>query len=1357
MKRSTNHIVTSGAWSRAGAALLALLFAMITLMPAATAQDDSDTRNDVSHAIEGDGTQEEQDQAQNNITRILRQLADSGQLNGDALDVLNGLGGAGNLDISQMQTLLDGQNRGIFTDILRNSDLMDAITQESPTGASFLEDVIAPVISELDSGGSDGLLGALNFVLGSPTGGKYTLQGGYTYSDLLPSVFYSKKQNSDGVVNSLQVSVGELAKYPAGDAETYGQMASPDERAAVTDAGSALGKYITGLYDYDWLVTIDNEGNSSSPVGFTFSGDTNATKLGLGMGVVGAKIYEMSIGVITWLSDAFKTINLPTLLGLTDTGDADNWLTNTTRSVLDSMGLTKASVKAIQFLLMVVIGSAFLLVLMASMRAPERRAYKESRVKALGMRVVVIVIAIPFISIFTGVINNLTEPGATETYSDAANINSSYVVDTMNWAAVTNLSLSDAGYGAPTDQSSGEAYTPTPESVEKLMDAVDARGLSTGLLPQEEADRDATDLLEALSSGERTNVNAYLSALSRGQSYSFSGGLQSARSQIAAASVPRRGEVITSANHRNMEKDRAGRMIAPYFLSDRATDSEEAGGEQSDSDTSGDSGDQSTGDAPAQGAGDAGAHSKDTLFGSNELSGKKYQCNTGAMSCAAVKWNTPSTYIYGADTPSYNSRSYRNFTGEIHDQNVQSNDPGSGEPSEDGVLEANAVSIAMMNRYGGISNINGVPSLSTQSVAFLLQSTYDNGTLRFNGYNTAAEGALGAKNNGAHGTEFLRYTMPNTGQGDLLGKIGALAIVWLTSGIIAIVAMFALFRAPLLIALLNMFRGLFGAMQGKISGILVYCSYYTALRCAFMFVGAAITLGAHIAAWLVNLTGVNNAIGDVAESTRGSQDGTSGGFLAEVTGASDTIDSVRAYFSGTLTSLATIFVCLVICAIMCWPIFTVPEHKGQVKKLSLISTIVILPFLLADMAGEWIDNIARKVGEKPMKTDATYNGRLTRVKQKEEAGTAFKRAGHVARDAGSVAMAGATGGATAVAGGAASKLAKSAADKTKGEIVPVGRDGAGNPLSPLAGDTKGMGKSAGKGALVGTAGTAGAVDTAVGVGQHYRQEMPNGGIRGGADLADGAEVLNKPAGGWKVSSDGEVSHMGAAPATGASIAPMSGSMPLSMSRSIPPEALAGMAAVLGAGMGAAGRGSRNDGDARIDRVEHANIQIATVTGGVSGAPNSPERGDSNVPARDTESAPAREEKNPPKREFVKNTATVVRDVVTTTGHAAYSVVDQGERMEQHMEKFANRVTGTTAQERRLPFEKQRESRLDPASMARDNKGGERPNAGGSGDNSGLQKSIDRMSRNLERNERGLRQSENEMRRHSESISKWKND
>lgn len=1355
MKRSTSQLGITGAGVRAGAAVLIFLFAMLALSPVASAQAGKPSRNDVSHAIEGDGTQESQNQTQSNITRTLRDLAKSGQLNGDALDVLNGLGGAGNLDISQMQSLLNGENQGIFKEILRNQDLMDAISQQSPTGASFLEDVIAPVISEIDSGGADGILGALNFVLGSPTGGKYTLQGGYTYSDLLPSVFYSKKQNSDGVVNSLQVSVGELSKYPAGDAETYGQMASPDERAGVTDAGSALGKYITGLYDYDWLVTVDNEGNSSSPVGVTFNGDTNATKLGLGMGVIGAKIYEMAVQVITWLSNAFKTINLPTLLGLTDTGDADNWLTNTTRSVLDKMGLTKASIKAIQFLLMVVIGSAFLLVLMASMRSPEKRAYNDSRVKSLGFRTVMIVIAIPFISIFTGVINALTEPGATETYSDAANINSSYVVDTLNWAAVTNMSLSDAGYGAPTDQSDGEAYTPTPESVEGLMNAVDARGLSTGLLPKEEADRDATDLLEALSSGERSNVNAYLAALSRGQSYSFSEGLQSARSQIAAASVPRRGEVITSANHKNMEKDRAGRMIAPYFLSDRATDSEEAGGEESASGASGDadSGDKPDDAAPAQGASDAGAHSKDTLFGANELSGKKYQCNTGAMSCAAVKWNTPSTYIYGADTPSYNSRSYRNFTGEIHDQNVQSNDPGSGEPSEDGVLEANAVSIAMMNRYGGISNINGVPSLSTQSVAFLLQSTYDNGTLRFNGYNTAAEGALGAKNNGAHGTEFLRYTMPNTGQADLLGKIGALAIVWLTSGIIAIVALFALFRAPLLIALLNMFRGLFGALQGKASGVLVYCSYYTALRCAFMFVGAAITLGAHIAAWLVNLTGVNNTIGDAANSARGEQNGTSGGWFADVTGASDTIDSVRAYFSGALTSIATIFVCLLICAIVCWPIFTVPAHKGQVKKLSLISTIVILPFLIADIAGEWIDNLARKVGEKPMKTNTAYAGGLEWINQKEEAGKAAKRGGHIARDAGAVGLAGVTGGTSAVVGGVAGKLAKSAADKTKGETVPVGRDG-----------TKGDGT---KGALAGAAGDIGtavgggavgsAVSTAVGAGagQRYSQVLPNGGVRSGAGLGDGVEVLDKPAGGWKVSSDGEVSRAGA---TGASIAPMSSNMPLSVSRAIPPEALAGMAAVLGAGMGAAGRGGRNGGDARIGRVEHANIENANITGGVSDAPNAPERGnDPVVPERDVPTTSAREEANPPKRGVMRTTGSIARDMATTAGHAAYSVVDQGESMEKHMEKFANRVTGTTAQERKLPFEKQRESRLDPASMARENKGGERPSAGAAGDISGLQKSLDRMARNLERNERGMRRNENEMRRNSETIRSWKRD
>lgn len=1336
------------------------MLSMLAISPQAVAQ--SDPRSEVSDTLQGDGDQQRRDQAQRTITDVLNNLANGGQLSPADIAVLNGLGGARQVDAGELQRLLGDSNRGLFKQILGNPDLMNAISDASPTGASFLEDVVAPIISEFEGGGSNGLLGAINFVIGTPTGGEYTLQGGYTYSDLLPSIFYSKKQNSDGVVNSLQVSLGELRKYPAGDADTYGQMASPDERAPDTNPGTSLAKYIAGLYEFDWLVTIDNSGKSYSPVGETFNGDATIASLGLSAGVFGAKVYDMAVRVITWLADGFKTINLPTLLGLTDTGDADNWLTNTTRKVLDSMGLTKASVAAIQFLLMVVIGGAFLLVLMASMRQPERRSYNDSRVKSLGLRVVMVVIAVPFISIFTGVINNLTDPIAKDSYNDAANINASYVVDTLNWAAVTNLSLSDAGYGSPSSEASWESYKPSSAAVGNLMDSVDARGVATGLLPEAEANRSATDLIEALRSGERADVNAYLSAIGSGQSYAFSGGLQSARTQIAAASVPRRGAVITSANHKNMVNDNTAVMIAPYFLSDRATDDKLAGGTTGGNSDTGDTGDTgNTGDTgaadPVTGAQDAGAHSKNTFFGADNLFGKDYECNTGAMSCAAVKWNTPDTYIYGADTPSYNSRSYRNYTGEIHDQNVQSNDPGNGEPSEDGVLEANAVSIAMMNRYAGISNVHGVPSLSTQSVAFLLQSTYDNGTLRYNGVNTAAEGALGAKNNGAHGTTFLRYTMPNTGKADLLGKISALAIVWLTSGIIAVVALFALFRAPLLIALLNMFRGLFSSMTGKISGVLVYCSYYLALRTAFMFVGAAITLGAYIATWLVNLTGIDSTIGDTANAVRGDQN--SQGIVGQAT------DQVREAFAGAATSLATVFVCLLLCAILCWPIFTVPSHKGQVRKLSLISAIVILPFLLADMAGEWIDNIARKVGEKPMRTTTAYAGPAQWLNQKEELGAAGKRAGHVARDAAAIGLAGATGGLTGIGG----KLAKSALDKQKSDTVPLARDGkgalatvagAGSTLAGAGSTLVGAGSTlAGAGTEAAGAGTAGTLATrgvvdGVGAGAGYDPVLPNGGVRAGGDAG----------GAWEVSSDGEViPARGAAPsAAGTAMTPASAATAMSMPRGLSPEMLASMGAMLGGAVGAAGAGAvsgRSD-RAEINHIDRADIDRANITGGVGGAagpattpadrsgahdgqapaPKNRERG----AGADTRSESVDGGRFQRAADVSKRVAGGTRDAVATAGLAAYGAFDQGSNIEKHMERLANRITGTTAQDRRLPFERERSSRLDPATLAREKK----QSQGGDGSHvdAGLKRAIDQLRQQNERQARESRSMQNEMRR-----------
>lgn len=1397
--QSINAVVKRGGHPAVRAFILTVVATLVLVTvgaPHALAQDankdDSNLRNDVAHTLEGDFDKDKSNRTQDQISDALDKAA-KGDLSPEVMDVLNGLGGLREINSGQLEQFLDRPNRDALNAILGNQQVMDQIQKDSPETIGFLEEVAAPILEQVQSNPAATLLDSINAVMNSTTGGEYTLQGGYTYSDLLPSVMYSKKQDSDGVVNSVQLNMGELSKYPVGDAETYGQMNSPTDESTDTAVGRELATYIAGLYEWDWLVTIDNSGKIHGDMDILTSDTFGHTgRAALGSSSLGAKIYDSTTGFIKWLSEAFNNINLPTLLGLTDTGDEDNWLTKTTRSVLDGMGLTKASVQAVQFVILVVVGGAFLLILVAALRQPEKGHVRNPKVRALGVRVMVAVISIPFISVFTGVVNDMSKNWAEDSYRQAAQINSSYVVDTLNWAATSNLSLSEAGYGAPSSANgSVDYYKPTNNAVSSLMSSVDSRGITTGLLPEEQEGRNATDLIDAVANAERVNVNSYLSAISQSKSISTAGGqLNTAVGNIAAAQVPRRNAHITSANHRKMVEEGKGKMIAPYFLTQRGT-GEDSGGDSPAGDSGDDNADKpENGEKPSGGAGDAGAHGKNTLFGPNKLQGEMYQCNSGAMSCASVRWNTPATYIYGADTPNHDSRSYRNYTGEIHEQNVQANDPGSGQPADSGIMEANAVSIAMMNRYGGIANVNGAPSLSTQSVAFLLQSTYHNQTLQFNGYNTAAEGASGAKNNGAHGTEFLRYTIPNTGTADLMAKISALSIVWLTSAIIAVVAMIALLRAPLLLALLAMFRGIFAALTGKVSGVLTYVAYFTALRAAFMFVGAAITLGAKIATQLVNLTGATKAIEGVAGEVRGDDAGFFEGLV------NDALGDPRGAVASSMTSVANILVCLLICAVICWPLFTIPNHKGQVRKLSIVSVIVILPFVLADMANDWIDGIARKVGEKPMRTQNVFGGRLSGLNQKSEVGATGKRAGRIGRNAAALAAAGVTGGTTALAAagatGGTNELAGVLGKKKKGipETVPSNRDGT--PLETTY--TNGDGYS------LGTAHTEpfpqsqfddqlSNADTAA--------ELPEGmhtvdGVAPGD--VDSANYV-APGGGQRAGAAIPVNPSADSSPAIAPTAMNTGVNPTLGAHAVNPALLAAIGATAGAGAGVgsavAGAGS-GGGETEIKRarIEDAEIGNAKIGGAQADTVNAPRDADQTAEVRPASSESrgfhhsadgavvpvvhtSKENNGGASRERVpdvnapdtpvvpdnrnaqqdgdggrdyKHMARTMRRAVSegmkTAGAAAYGAFDQGRALDKHMENLAQKVKGESRGDS--------DSRINARDMARS--GGTEPSNAAM---ERLSRNVESMNRNLDKGSQTSKRSVEELRRHSRELRNFR--
>lgn len=1031
---------------RALAAALIVFLATLgaNTAPAAFAQEadtattnGGDLRKDVSARDVDDDNQEK-------IRRGLEGLTKEGPLGQDSQDVLDMLTDDqfamqwGETDSLGEAVGLDG-----LKDLSQNETFLNRLRE---AGGSNLADQLMGQIGD-NIRGADDLQGLVDTLKGDM--GQYQLTGNYTPSDLLASVIFSASQNEHA--DSAQIGLEQLKRYPSAenpDAK-YGQMIDPDAaHDGSTDVGEKTAAYIEALYDYQWLSTKPNEsGSIISWVQKFFdknsgnSGVVSAeqfSRLGLGAGAFFAGIYDMATSLISWLGEAARSVNILYLFGFADSQDpaSDNKFTEAVQGFLEKLGLTNTTVWAAQYVVFIFIAAMLAMVLMLGFSRVNKTGEvpKLTGVKKWGTRLMVTLVTVPLALVLTTVLDSMTTGLTTDMKEQAESPDSAYIVDTLSWAGSKNLSLGPAGISDfSTDK---EDYKPTPDRIQALNESLDSSGDNTK----------AQDRLSKLKSGETISVEQYLNWIENTQSKNPVGRF-----------VPS-GTVNVEFNKKEEDwSQQVGIVQSPYFLSSRynygddsadgdggsssSDDEEDSSSDDEDKDKEDKDSEDSTSDDSDSDSGDdeeAEDHaeeedSKDQRIITIATFADSAQFNLdkeGKSSAARVAWNQPSTYIYGAVKPGSATKEQTRKGNYIYDPNdtYQDNNPETGEENgeisddvERKLMQANAASIALYNRYAGIQNSvdGGMPSLSTQSVAFLLQSNLSNGTLEYKGYNTISGNAGSPKNAGINGTQFYRYTVPATGETDFTSRIAALAVQWIIAGIISVVALMALLRSPILLALVNMIKSFFSALFGNLSGLLNYVLYFTAFRMSFAFVQAAIWLGNHMARAFIDvfhLGDISSGISDKTEALKFSIAG---------------VDVIGDRQISMFNNVLLVIISAGFAALVCWPFIKSTTSNGKVKQMSIISATTNLPYIIADMLTEKVDNIARMVGEKPMNNNRIYSGH-----------SGINPGGQIKRGLGRAAGIGAAGVGAALGGTAGAAAAKSATDRVTGG---GSEDGAGAP------------------------------------------------------------------------------------------------------------------------------------------------------------------------------------------------------------------------------------------------------------------------------------------------------------------------
>lgn len=919
---------------------------------------------------------------------------------------------------SVVEAVKNSKNLGknVFATFQNSPELRATLNQLFRDSGNFFENVNKLI--DVRDNQSSGSQTVSNGVDGTPSVLQSTM-----YQTLLPSIIYSRSQASNSA-GATVVSLSDISKYSVysdgSNAQRYGFVTKQDK---VQPEGSQLANYLLALYSYDYLVPVPKDLNGGNPVSVFFNKvirwatgnsvpEYTPSSIALSMAAFFGSIYDAATSFLKMVFEGVKSLNWNFIFGFTKEGQATGFIGSIMQVVSEKLGFSSGLVQALRYFIITIIFISFVVFIMVAMGARSRTRIRKGLINFV-VRIVVIFVFIPVSGKFTDLIGEMAS-GITGDFTTPSRINSMFVLDTLDWAATTNLSFAPITNSSPSTNTLDivtEKYKPTFENVQKLTQSVIKRSEVAGLTTDKTS---AADLLNKVSSREVVSVNAYFARLASAQSVGSS--------SIAASNLPAKISSYHNPDGSEAKINIPFENIKPAFLSTKESSEDEEGSSSSDS-------------SRAIYKWQVNSGSKDSLV---ELDSK------AKMVVEPIRWYNLDTYIYGARLPDTMAKEHANYSNYINASGTsQLNDPKTGKAASDSLkdaLTANANIIALYNQYGGVAKITpgGDPSLSTQTVAFLLQSEYSNGSLTYRGYNTIASKTGETKNTGVNGNAFVRYTIPNSGDVDLISKVFSILTLWMCSAVVAVYALIWVLKGPIISTLLITGKSfLKAAITGDITAAIKFLAGDAAIKfsATFAAVGTYMTLGI--------MGGIINSIQGLPTSY------VNNNWVAKIPIVGDFISSVAALIGG-------MFICTLLTLALVWPIMRLNlGGRGKGKKplyAGFLGIFIMIPYILFEALDEYLEIIYQRVyGKSRSRTfGAKLRNQADPIDQKKLAGNLAKNTATVAAKAGLATM---TGGAstavTSALGGAGATLATQAGKTMLGAKSAANRFG-GNMVDKVA-------------------------------------------------------------------------------------------------------------------------------------------------------------------------------------------------------------------------------------------------------------------------------------------------------------------
>ena len=732
-------------------------------------------------------------------------------------------------------------------------------------------------------------------------------------------------------LNNIAANDGKLA-YAYGVNNNMNPFADASDKNAIAAANN-----IKTLYEHGYIQSFDNNDDVGAKQG----------TLALAPAALGASVFAMAFGLVQSVQQSIVNINPVNVFGLTDDstsgvaggmtpqyGADDGIFGGTVKKLFADAGVDANLIRAFAGLALTIMIALFVMALISGLRNVSQGKSAFSKAGQLGLRVLTILFATPFAVVLISGLSTLSGNTFQAAYQSLGTINDDLIVDSLQYAGLTNYDVSllpNGGTSGSKDVAAlNEALSkkaggsnPNDIGIEKLVGYVAGNQTFT-----------VKDYLAYLGDTSNTAV---------GRNQGFTSGMSN--------------QILGYGAHYNSTL--AGRtMDMVYDISQNGADSNDEGNKDvkqrlnadvSKAKVSDDENGDGAKTLPFPTTSEAAQPTWFVSLPSDKLG-----------SITSVSLDNPRTYLYAANAAKDGSNEELNANSYVwggkSEQGSMAVHPWDGskltklDSDKDEPFVANMVARAYINANAGDNGNN----FTNQSMVFLLQSKAnfnDKKELVSLTYKAANNGGTPGSESASTGTntsKFARYVIPRADPADssyLVGAYAKLNVTWVAAGWAALLGLLSLVTGVLISSIVKVFKGYIRAQfTGDFFGLLDMSIYLVGATGSFMMFAISVILGSIVVSFFTSFiailtTGLTGAASGVQSSVANIP------FLSWAANGVSTI----------MTTILMAFLSLISVAILTYPIMKISVGGGESRTCNIVDLMITIPLSVAAMISDWLN------------------------------------------------------------------------------------------------------------------------------------------------------------------------------------------------------------------------------------------------------------------------------------------------------------------------------------------------------------------------------------------------------------------